>query len=79
MEFLNTTTRYSHKTKGGVYIIMFIHKMKHPETNLWIPCVTYQSLQDNRIWTRSLDSFINNFEDNNESNSASSAIKGMFN
>lgn len=79
MQFLNTTTRYSHKEKGGIYIIMFIHKMKCPVTGAWIPSVTYQSLQDNRIWTRSLDSFIENFEDNCESNSATSPIKGLMN
>lgn len=79
MEPLNTTTRYSHKEKGGVYIIMFIHKMKCPLTNVWIPCVTYQSLQDQRIWTRSYDSFIKNFIDNNESNSAISPLKGLVN
>lgn len=79
MQFLNTTTRYSHKEKGGVYVIMFIHKMKDPMTGMWIPCVTYQSMQDHRIWTRSLDSFVDNFEDNCESDSANSAIKGLMN
>lgn len=79
MEPLNTTTRYSHKEKGGIYIIMFIHRMKCPLTGEWIPCVTYQSLQDNRIWTRSYDSFVDKFIDNNESNSASAPIKGLMN
>lgn len=79
MQFLNTTTRYSHKRKGGVYIIMFIHKMKDPMTRLWIPCVTYQSIQDHRIWTRSLDDFIDNFEDNCESGKPSAPLQGLIN
>lgn len=40
--------------------------MKHPDTGEWIPCVTYKSLYDNRIWTRSLASFVVNFRDYDE-------------
>lgn len=79
MEFLNTTTRYSHKEKGGLYVIMFIHKMKDPMSDFWIPCVTYQSMQDNRIWTRSLESFIDNFTDNCESGNPSAGLQGLIN
>lgn len=66
MKFLNTTTIYQHKEKGGVYTIIYIHEMKHPDTGDWLPCVTYKSNLDNRIWTRSLQSFIDSFEDYNK-------------
>lgn len=66
MKFINTTARYEHKEKGGIYVIKAIHKMKHPDSGEWIPCVTYKSVLDNRIWTRSLQSFVDNFEDYDE-------------
>lgn len=66
MDFINTTTVYRHCEKGGLYKVLYIHKMKNPEDGEWIPCVTYQSIYDNRIWTRSLESFTVNFEDVNK-------------
>lgn len=63
MIVLNTTTTYTHKDEGGKYRILFINPMLLPNTNEWIPAVTYQSIQDNRIWTREYSSFKNNFVD----------------
>ena len=40
--------------------------MKHPDNGEWLPCVTYKSINDDRIWTRSLKSFLLNFDDYNE-------------
>ena len=71
MNYLNTTTLYTHIEKGGIYRILHIHKMKHPDTGKWIPCVTYKSINDNRIWTRSIESFIANFKDYFEYSSVS--------
>ena len=63
MEPLNTTSRYEHIRKGGLYKIVAIHKMKCPNVGTWIPCVTYKSLTDGRVWTRSYDSFVEHFRD----------------
>lgn len=66
MEFVNNTTLYEHKEKGGIYRILYVHKMKHPDNGEWLPCVTYKSMIDDRVWTRSLASFLLNFDDYNE-------------
>lgn len=66
MKYINTTTTYTHSEKGGRYTILYVHKMKDPDTGNWLPCVTYRSIIDGRVWTRSLKSFIENFEDVNE-------------
>ena len=66
MKYINTTTTYTHSEKGDKYVILYVHKMKDPDTGDWLPCVTYKSITDGRVWTRSLKSFIENFEDINE-------------
>lgn len=76
MEIINSTSQYEHKEKGGIYVIKYVHKMKHPDTGEWIPCVTYKSIYDNRIWTRSYQSFIDNFNAYDKHTPATSPVEG---
>ena len=63
INFINTSSTYTHHEKNGIYKVLEITKSKHPDTGVWYPAVVYKSLEDNRVWVRSVDSFIENFDD----------------
>ena len=61
---LKVGSRYIHKKTSNEYVINDITKMKHPDTDKWIPAVIYHRYRSpDRLWCRSIEDFKIHFSD----------------
>lgn len=61
---LKVGARYIHNKTSNEYIIDNITKMKHPDTDKWIPAVIYHRYGNpSHLWCRSVESFKSHFSD----------------
>lgn len=49
------------KETGNEYLILEIGELKDPSTRKWLPCVTYKSIENGKVYTRELEDFLNKF------------------
>lgn len=49
------------KKTGNEYLVLEEGELKDLSTRNWLPCVTYKSIKDGKVYTRELDDFLIKF------------------
>jgi hypothetical protein len=58
---LSSKTIWMHIDKGSVYTILHDAIMK--VEGIWIDCIVYKSLETQKVYVRSMKSFVENFKE----------------
>lgn len=54
---------YIFKETGNEYLILEEGELKDPSTRIWIPSVTYKSVDTGKVYTREMTDFLNKFDE----------------